>query len=366
MAIAKIIKYEGDNSTFVWKSPIEDFNTMSQLIVHESQEAILFKNGQILDSFEAGRHTLQTQNIPVIKRIFNISTGGRTPFHCEIYFVNKTQQMAIKWGTDSQVEYMDPTYKFPLKIGASGEMSLSVREPRRLVLKLVGTEASLTREGLVKYFRAFLMSNIKTFIANEMQNADYSVFQADSHMSEFSESLKRLLTPGFEDYGLSLDEFFVSTIAKPEDDEVFKKFKKLFISESIDKKQAIVNKEIEIIEQRAEAEKTEIKASAQSNKREIEGYTYKDERSFDVARTVAKNESAGEFTSMGVGLGVMGGVGNAVGAIFDRSLSPAAKEGVEDFELRIEKLKIMKDKGLLSEKKLQEEIDIILESISRG
>lgn len=43
--IAEIIKYEGDNSTFIWKHPCEDFNTASQLIVHESQEAILFLNG---------------------------------------------------------------------------------------------------------------------------------------------------------------------------------------------------------------------------------------------------------------------------------------------------------------------------------
>ncbi len=45
--IADIIKYEGDNSTFIWKHPCEDFNTTTQLIVHESQEAILFLNGQL-------------------------------------------------------------------------------------------------------------------------------------------------------------------------------------------------------------------------------------------------------------------------------------------------------------------------------
>lgn len=38
--IVDVIKYEGDNSTFVWKHPCEDFNTNTQLIVHESQEAI--------------------------------------------------------------------------------------------------------------------------------------------------------------------------------------------------------------------------------------------------------------------------------------------------------------------------------------
>ena len=45
--IAVIIKYEHDNSTFIWKHPCEDFNTTTQLIVHESQEAILFLNGQL-------------------------------------------------------------------------------------------------------------------------------------------------------------------------------------------------------------------------------------------------------------------------------------------------------------------------------
>lgn len=66
MELASIIKYEGDNSTFIWKHPCEDFNTTTQLIVHESQEAVFYMNGQILDRFEAGRYTLQTQNIPLI------------------------------------------------------------------------------------------------------------------------------------------------------------------------------------------------------------------------------------------------------------------------------------------------------------
>ena len=51
--IAEIIKYEGDNSTFIWKHPCEDFNTTTQLIVHESQEAIFFMNGQALVDLEA-------------------------------------------------------------------------------------------------------------------------------------------------------------------------------------------------------------------------------------------------------------------------------------------------------------------------
>ena len=57
--IAQIIKYEGDNSTFVWKHPNEDFNSLTELIVHESQEAVFFMNGQALDLFGPGRYTLE-------------------------------------------------------------------------------------------------------------------------------------------------------------------------------------------------------------------------------------------------------------------------------------------------------------------
>ena len=79
MALVDIIKYEGDNSTFVWKHPCEDFNSLTQLIVHESQEAVFFMNGQALDLFGAGRYTLETQNIPKLgKAMFmNISIKSR-------------------------------------------------------------------------------------------------------------------------------------------------------------------------------------------------------------------------------------------------------------------------------------------------
>ena len=91
--IADIIKYEGDNTTFIWKHPSENFNSLTQLIVHESQEAIFFMNGQALDLFGPGRHTLETQNIPIIGRVFHRVTGDKTPFHCHVYFINKVEQM---------------------------------------------------------------------------------------------------------------------------------------------------------------------------------------------------------------------------------------------------------------------------------
>lgn len=167
--ISEIIKYEGDNGTFIWKHPCEDFNSMTQLIVHESQKAIFFMNGQALDIFGPGRYTLETQNIPLIGKVLNRATGDKTPFHCEVYFINKTEQMSIKWGTDSKVQYIEPTYGFPISIGASGEMSLRAEDSRKLLVKLVGTERDLSQQKLVGFFRAFLMTRVKTYIAQVMK-----------------------------------------------------------------------------------------------------------------------------------------------------------------------------------------------------
>ena len=73
------IKYDGPADVLAWKYPKEDISNWSQLIVNESQEAILYRNGQALDLFKAGRYTLDTPNIPLLEKIINIPTGGKTP-----------------------------------------------------------------------------------------------------------------------------------------------------------------------------------------------------------------------------------------------------------------------------------------------
>ena len=245
--IAEIIKYEGDNSTFIWKHPCEDFNSLTQLIVHESQEAIFFMNGQALDMFGAGRYTLETQNIPKIGKVLNRTTGDQTPFHCEVYFINKTEQMSIKWGTDSKVTYVEPTYGFPIAIGASGEMSLRAEDSRKLLLKLVGTENFLGQQKLVSFFRAFLMTRVKTYMAQYMKNNAVSIFEIDEHLTAFSESLHTQLKPDFADYGISLERFFVTQVVKPDGDRQYEKFKELHFRQYADIAEAKLRQQTDLI-----------------------------------------------------------------------------------------------------------------------
>ncbi len=313
MSIQQVIKYEGDNSTFVWKHPVEDFNTTSQLIVHETQEAIFFLNGQPMDLFGAGKYTLETQNIPLLRHIINIPTGGVSAFHCEVYFINKTEQMAIPWGTDSKVQYIEPIYGFPISIGAGGEMSLKVIDSKRLLVKLVGTEKVLNRDTISTYFRAFLMTRVKTYMAQVIKENKISIFEIDEHLIEFSNALKERLVRDFADYGIGLERFFVTRVIKSDGDAQYEKFKELYFRQYADIAEAKLKQQVDVIGQQTESQRIIIEAQGLAQKRNIEGYTYQQERGYDVAEKMASNEGVGNFSNMGIGLGMMAGVGGVVG-----------------------------------------------------
>ena len=328
--IAEIIKYEGDNSTFIWKHPSEDFNSLTQLIVHENQEAIFFMNGQALDLFGPGRYTLETQNIPKIGKLLHRATGGETPFHCEVYFINKTEQMAIKWGTDSKVQYMEPTYGFPISIGACGEMSLRAEDSRKLLVKLVGTENFLGQQKLMGYFRGVLMTRVKTYIAQVIREKRISIFSIDEHLAEMSDRLFQLLQPDFLDYGVALERFFVTTVLKPDGDRQYEKFKELHFRQYADIAEAKLRQQTDLIYAQTEAQKVVIDSQAQATKRAQEGYTYQQERGFDVATEVARNEAVGQFTNLGVGLGTMAGIGGIVAGTVGGAMNDALNQTPEE------------------------------------
>jgi membrane protease subunit (stomatin/prohibitin family) len=314
-------------------------------------------NGQALDLFGPGRHTLETQNMPLIGKIFNKFTGGNTPFHCELYFINKTEQMAIKWGTDSKVEYVEPMYGFPLQIGASGEMSLRVDNSRQLLVKIVGTERTLSQESLARKFRAFLMTKLKTYLATLIKSEKINIFEIDERLVQMSETMHAQLAPDFSEYGVALERFFVTTIVKPEDDKTYQRFKGLHANQYLNVAEAQLKQQTDIIEQQTEAHRIKLEAEALAFKRQTEGYTYQEERGFTVAERVASNEATGQFTNLGVGMGVMAGVGGTIGGtvggmvqgVMSGAAVPPQQAEAPDgdmsgFEARLKKLELLKGK----------------------
>ena len=232
--LASIIKYEGDNETLVWKHPIEDFNYGSQLIVHESQEAVFFRDGQALDLFGAGRYTLETQQLPLLEKVYKLPTDTEGTFHSEVYFVNKAVQTALKWGTPEKVRFIDPLTGVPLELGASGELNLMVSDSRKLLLKLVGTMKGIAwgdSEGFTKSvqaaFRPLITTAVKANLSSVIKDNAIDLLEVDEKLELISTHLREKLLPGFEEYGLTIPQFYVTHVVLPEDDPNFKRIRDL-------------------------------------------------------------------------------------------------------------------------------------------
>lgn len=304
-----VIKYEGANDVLVWKHPREDFNTGTQLIVHESQEALLFLNGQALDLFGAGRHTLETQNLPVFSKFMKRPLGDQTPFHCEVYFINKVSVLDILWGTASPIPVQDPKYNIILPVRANGQFGLRVDNGRKLLLKLVGTTKSFDKETLMNYFRGLLMTHIKDYISQLMVEKQISFLEIHGHIAETSEILKNKITPLFDDFGFDVVNFFVNSITVPSDDPGYTRIRNAL----------------------AAAKEKELLAKGKRAEMDIVGYTYQQQRSFDVLDKAASNEgTAGNIMGAGMGLGMGFGVGGTVGGVMSGAMQNIKPEAISE------------------------------------
>ena len=256
-----VIKYEGDNSSLVWKHPIEDFNIGSQLIVHEGQEALFFVGGHALDLFRPGRHTLKPESLPILGKLVKLVAGGETPFHSEVYFINKTVQMSLKWGTDSKVKYIDPQYGIPMEIGASGEMNLAVSDSRVLLEKLVGTMKGISwsdegngfTQSIRSSFRPLILETVKTNLSAAIKSKNINPLEFDENLEVLSDVLRNSMLAGFEEYGLTIPQFYITNIVLPENDPAFRRLKDLY-SVELQKKMVTAETAIKTAQAAADAE----------------------------------------------------------------------------------------------------------------
>ena len=268
MALSELIKYEGDNSTFIWKYPSEDFNCMTQLVVHESQEAIFFANGQAADIFGPGRYKLDAENIPILTNLINIVTGISV-FHAEVYFINKTVQMSVKWGTDSKVRFNEPTLGVPVELGASGEMNLAVSDGKKLLISLVGTMKGIAwndenggfTKSLQSSFKPLIATAVKSNLSAAIKDRNIDIVEIDEHLEELSDALRGRIVPGFEEYGITIPQFYLTTIVLPENDPNFKRLRELH-TVSLQKRMA--EAEAEVRSSQAESRASYMTAEAEA------------------------------------------------------------------------------------------------------
>lgn len=285
MAIVSVVKYDGSPDVFAWKYPDSELGTWTQLIVNESQQAILFKGGQALDVFEAGRHTLSTNNIPFLEQIVNLPFGGQSPFSAEVWFVNKQFSLDVKWGTPTPIQVQDPTFGIFAPVRAHGMFGIQIEDAKRFLVKLVGTLPSFTKDDIMRYFRGVYVSRVKDAISTYIVERKVGVLEINMYLDELSEFLRDRIGPVMADYGIGLTSFYVNDISVPEDDPAV-----------VSLKQALAKKaEMELI-----------------------GYTYVQERSFDTLEGAASNpgSTASDLMGAGLGLGMGFGMGGGVGGAF--------------------------------------------------
>ena len=367
--LASIIKYEGDNETLVWKHPIEDFNFGSQLIVHERQEAIFFRDGQALDLFGAGRYTLQTQQLPLLEKIYKLPTDTEGTFHSEVYFVNLATQMGVKWGTDSKVRLFDPASGLHIEIGASGEFNIRVTDSRKLLLKVVGTTGGLGQEQLLGigngkgFFRSMVMTQVKSYLAQTIKENTINILEIDEHLMALSGALRERINAALDEYGLTMPEFYVSRIVTPDDDPNFRRMKEQYAEQYLLVRQEGIRKaeaeaaadrkaveaqmaarmkiigaqgeaEALKIQKQAEAEAYRMQAEAEAAEMRMKGYTYQQETSRQVGMEAMKNGLGGGANAAGAlgdlaGLGVsLGAMGSVIGMTKD-ALNPMTQDAAQ-------------------------------------
>ena len=367
--LASIIKFEGDNEALIWKHPIEDFNYGSQLIVHESQEAIFFRDGQALDLFGAGRYTLETQQLPLLESLYKLPTDTEGTFHSEVYFVNLATQMGVKWGTDSKVRLFDPASGLHIEIGASGEFNIRVTDSRKLLLKVVGTTGGLGQEQLLGigngkgFFRSMVMTQVKSYLAQTIKENAINILEIDEHLMALSGALRERINAALDEYGLTMPEFYVSRIVTPDDDPNFRRMKEQYAEQYLLVRQEGIRKaeaeaaadrkaveaqtaarmkiigaqgeaEALKIQKQAEAEAYRMQAEAEAAEMRMKGYTYQQETSRQVGMEAMKNGLGGGANAAGAlgdlaGLGVsLGAMGSVIGMTKD-ALNPMTQDAAQ-------------------------------------
>jgi membrane protease subunit (stomatin/prohibitin family) len=215
MAFIDFVEWnDASNDVFAWKyeqNKKNNLSTFTQLVVRESQEAVLFSKGQILGKFGPGKHTLNTENLPLLRNLFGIPFGGKNPFTAEIWFVNKVAPLTINWKT-SYWQYNDPEYGIPIPLFSEGRYGLKVDDAERFLVQLVGTLTRFTANDLTNHFIGDLESKLKSSISGFMQTNQMSITTISSHLDDLSNFVKEPFKEFWETYGMLLTGFNIRTI----------------------------------------------------------------------------------------------------------------------------------------------------------
>jgi excisionase family DNA binding protein len=184
-----------------------DFRLGSQVIVRESQRAIFYRDGHSLDTFDPGRHTITTMNLPLLSGLLRMATGGKDIFTAEVFFVNMREFTDLKWGTPQPISLRDSDLGL-VRVRAFGQYTMQIAEPKRFVDQIVGVQGIYTTSQIEDYLRNAIISRLTDIIAENMT----SILDLPRLFDEIAAAARAKVQDDFTAMGVQLKQFMVVSI----------------------------------------------------------------------------------------------------------------------------------------------------------
>lgn len=211
-----VIQYhDPQGQTMVARVPPDgayDIRLGSQLIVEESQQAVFFRDGKALDTFGPGRHTLATQNVPILTRLLSIPFGGTSPFQAAVVFVSMKTFLDLKWGTKEPVVFRDKELAM-VRLRAFGKFAVRVANAQLFVNTIVGTSGAYSTDGVESYFRDVIVARLNDVLGENLT----SIFDLPKLYDNLATGLKSRVAADFGKYGIELVDLFLGAITPPDE-----------------------------------------------------------------------------------------------------------------------------------------------------
>ncbi|MCH5153590.1 MAG: SPFH domain-containing protein [Clostridiales bacterium] len=291
--VYNVVKYEGgDNSALVTKGEITDFTHETALIVGEAQQAVLFRDGDAEGPFTSGRHILPTNDVSKFKKFFaklfrRPITNPNAPFSCDVFFVNTVADVPINWGTSSRTLVKDPVYNELVEVGANGNVRIKVSDPMAFVININGKMGGYTLDRLAAHIRGEIMTVIKSHIASAIVNCGVSLLEISARLDVLSHEVEVKLNDRLKDFGIQAVHFNIMDISVDDGS----KARLLDRQKKINARADVVQDSAAAVD--AETDRIMRIAQARAAARQVEGFTYQEERAWDVQEARAKNPGMG-------------------------------------------------------------------------
>lgn len=288
----------------IWRQPEEDFNTNSTLIVGPGEEAIFIKGGMIAQTFSNGTYRLSTENYPFISRLRNAMSGGISTFNCVVYFVRTAHSVEINWGTESPIMARDKILGITTQVQARGSYKVMVENPQIFLTKLIGSNTPFeSQDGLTRYFRNELQSEIRTVITQALNDTEGELLGIEARLKEFSDAIKPFVQDIFNGYGLRCVQFVVSYLHIV-NDELRRAYDERTMNTSLNNRERVRGAE------------TDMQVIA------IHGDNHGRLEAASILHEIATNPGAGGVASIGAGMGMGMAAGGAINYMVEQAVAP--------------------------------------------